>query len=442
MRLRLNGVVAGLCFLLPVAAFGQPELTIDQAVSIALQNNRQIRAAILEVNKSKDTEAAFRTNRLPQFKIFAYEGQLLTHLDFTIPKGTFGALPGLGPFPPLDDVITTYRRPFTVLIGMANQPISQLYRINLGIKAEALNGAIAKAKVSLQEQAIANNVKKTYYNIVQAQSALVATEESIKLLHEMERLATNALAEQAALKSDLLDTQAGLAKAESQEVTLRDTAATLKEKMNNLMARDLATDFRVAETAEVKPWELDLAATRAKALDQRPELREARLQAERAELDRKAKKAEFIPDVTLNASYISPFNVQFLPTNVTVVGLFLNWDVFDWGKKKHELAAKADVVQQAQTAVDETASQIQVEVGLDFRKLEETQAQLKAANLALTADQEKVRVALDKYEQNAVLLKDVLQLRASLAENTYKYQETLLSFWSARADLEKAIGER
>ena len=83
-----------------------------------------------------------------------------------------------------------------------------------------------------------------------------------------------------------------------------------------------------------------------------------------------------------------------------------------------------------------------MEVGLDFRKLEDARAQLRVANLALAADQEKVRVALDKYEQKAVLLKDVLQLKASLAEKTYQYQESLMSFWTARADLEKASGEK
>ena len=106
------------------------------------------------------------------------------------------------------------------------------------------------------------------------------------------------------------------------------------------------------------------------------------------------------------------------------------------------MASKIETVQQAKTAVEEATEQIQVEVGMNFRKLEETRRQLRVANLALEADQEKVRVALNRYEQNAVLFKDVLQLRAALAEKTYKYQETLMSFWNARAALEKASGEK
>jgi outer membrane protein len=440
--LRLLKLGSCLLLLWPAVVWGQDQLTLDQAMSMALQKNRLVKVAQLDVHKSENDVRILRTYRLPQFRVNTDAGQLLTRVNFTIPAGVFGALPGAGPFPPTDTTISTARKPFMAILAQANQPLSQLYRIGLGVNAERLNTEIQRAKLNLQEQNVVNDVKKTYYNLVQSQSALVATDETIKLLNELERVAANAVEQQVILKGDLLDAQAGLAKAEAQAVSLRNTSATLKEKLNSLMARDILTDFTVAGGADVKPWELDLAQTRAKAVAQRPEIREARLQVERAEIDRRAKKSEYIPDVTLNMTYVSPFNIQFLPLNVTAVGIVVSWDVFDWGKRKHELASKSDIISQARMAVDEATSQIQVEVGLNFRKLEDARAQLKVANLALAADQEKVRVALDKYEQNAVLLKDVLQLKASLAEKTYKYQETLTTFWAARADLEKASGEK
>jgi len=431
-----------LLLLLPALAWSQEELTLDQAISAALQKNRLIKVAQIDISKAEQDVAVMKTNRLPQFKLDMMQGQFLSPVTFTLPAGLFGVIPGLGPFPPNPAQINTWRRPFTLVMAQANQPLSQLFRIGLGVDAKKLDRDIAKEKLSLQEQTVVNDVKKTYYNLVQAQSALVATQETIKLLQELNRVAQNAVDEQAILKSDLLDAQTGLAKAQSQETTLRDTAATLKEKMNGLLARDLATEFAVTGTADVKPWELDLPATRALAVAQRPELREARLKAQEAEIDRRAKKAEYIPDVSLSLNYLSPFDIHFLPENIGSIGISVSWDVFDWNRKQHELAQKTDVIEQAKAAVDETESQILVEVGLNFRKMEEARQQLRVSNLALQADQEKVRVALNKYDQNAVLLKDVLQLQASMAEKTYQYQESLMSFWTARADLEKSIGER
>lgn len=425
----------------PMMAASQ-ELTLDQAISLALQKNRLIKVAQLEVSKSEHDTQVMRTYRLPQFKLNLMQGQLLTKVSFTFPPGSLGAFPGIGPFPPTTTDITTPRRPFTLIQAQANQPISQLFRIGLGIDAKKLDTEIAKEKLSMQEQDVVNDVKKTFYNLVQAQSALSATEETITLLKEINRIAENGLQEQVVLKSDMLDAEAGLAKAESEATTLDDAVATLKEKMNDLLARDLATEFTVSQTTEEKPWELDLVATRALALQQRPEIREARLKSQEAEIDRRAKKSEFIPDVSLSMNYLSPFDIKFLPENIAAVGITVNWDVVDWGRKKQELAAKTDVIEQARTGVDEAAAQIQVEVGRNFRKLEEARQELHVAELELDADREKVRVALNKYDQHAILLKDVLQMKASLAEKTYKYQEALLSFWTARADLEKSIGER
>jgi outer membrane protein TolC len=426
----------------PTIAWAQEELTLDQATSIALQKNRRVKISQLEVVKSEHSVEVARTNRLPQFKFTGMEGQLFTKLDFLFPGGSFGVFPGIGPFPPAPAHVIEGRKPFTFLWAQANQPLSQLFRIRLGIDAEKLGVQIAKEKLSLEEQTVLNDVKKTYYNLLQTQSGLRATDETLKLFQELNRVVSNALAEQVALKSDVLDTETGLATVESQALQLRNGAATLKEKMNSLLGRDLKTEFTVSAAAETKPWELDLASTRAKALEQRPELREARLKIQQADIDRRAKRAEYIPDVSLSFNYISPFNVEILPKNVAAVGLVMNWDVFDWGKKKHELSSKIAVVEQAKTAVDEATAQIELEVGLDFRKLDEARLQLRVTNLALQADQEKVRVALNKYEQNSVLLKDVLQLKATLAEKTFKYQEAVMTFWRARADLEKAIGER
>jgi outer membrane protein TolC len=66
---------------------------------------------------------------------------------------------------------------------------------------------------------------------------------------------------------------------------------------------------------------------------------------------------------------------------------------------------------------------------------------LRVTALSRDVAQERVRVGLNRYEEKAVTLKDVLQLQTTLAENSHKYLESLLAYWTARADLEKAMGE-
>ena len=67
--------------------------------------------------------------------------------------------------------------------------------------------------------------------------------------------------------------------------------------------------------------------------------------------------------------------------------------------------------------------------------------QVRIAQLARETAQESLRVTTNKYQLQAALLSDVLQKQTSLADTVQQYQQAILSFWMAKADFEKAIGE-
>jgi len=432
-----------LCVLLlaPAVALPQETLTLDQAVGVALKSNRLVRAAELEIEKADDAVEMARTFRLPQFSFRLYEIQFLAKSNFLFPGAIFGSFPQIGPVPPVATPVEIARRPASIPYFQASQPLTQLRRVKLGVELQRLSRQIAAEKLREQQEDIANQVKTTYYNLLQAQSGLDATEESLKLFKELDRVSNEALLQQVALRGDVLEAQAGRAKTELDLVVLRNTSSTLKEKLNELMGRDLSTDFMVRGALEPEAYPMDLAAVRARAMEQRPELREARLKKQQAEADYKSKKTEYIPDVSLIFTYLSPFNVDVVPKNITVAGFALSWDVFDFGRKRHDLLAKSHTIEQAGAGIDETAAQILLDVGNRYRKLEEARQQLSVATLSRDVSQERVRVGLNRYEQQTVMLKDLLQLQTSLAETTYKYSESLLAYWTARAELEKAMGE-
>jgi outer membrane protein TolC len=65
---------------------------------------------------------------------------------------------------------------------------------------------------------------------------------------------------------------------------------------------------------------------------------------------------------------------------------------------------------------------------------------LVTARLAQETAGENVRVLNARYAAQEALIKDVLQSQAALGEANHQYQQALLSFWTAKADFEKAIG--
>lgn len=415
-------------------------LTLEQAIALALRDNRQVKSAALEVHKAEDRLAAARTRRLPEFKFNALGSQLLSSIDFKFEQGVFGNYPGIGPIPATETVISTPRQPTFVMIGQVNQPLSQLYRIGLNLKQLDAGREIASQQMRAQQQSVINNVRQAYYAILQTQSALRTTEETIKLYRELDRVTDDYVVQQVALKAEGLEVKTRLAKAEYEAREMSDQLASQKEQLNQLLGRDVHTEFVLSAAPAFSRYEADVVAARAKALAERPEIQEAKLKIKQAEYDRRIKKSEYIPDVSLSFSYVTPQNINFVPRQIATLGVTVSWEPFDWGRKKREIAEKNRSIEQAEQAWRETESAVLIEVNSKFRKLQQTHQLLAIGRLAEETATEQVRVASNRYTARAALLKDVLNAQNSLAEANHQYQQALLAFWAARADFEKAIG--
>ena len=126
----------------PMAPVGSV-VTLEQAITLALHNNRQVKNAVLEVDKAADRVAQAQTRRLPALDVQVLESYLLTPIDFTFKQGTFGTFPGTGPIPAKDTTIRTERKPATIVAARVTQPLSQLYRIGLSVGLQEAGGAMA-----------------------------------------------------------------------------------------------------------------------------------------------------------------------------------------------------------------------------------------------------------------------------------------------------------
>ena len=416
-------------------------LTLDEAVNLALRNNRTVHISTLDVEKLGQNISAFRTHRLPVIQIALMGSGLLTPLSFEFKQGAFGTFPGIGPIPAQNKDITTPRQFTGFMMNSVAQPLSQLYKINLGLKSLEFSRDIGREDLRAKQHEIRNQVTRLYYDLAQTQTALDASLQTIQFYTELDRVTDQFLLQQAVLKADSIDVKMRLAKEQLEAVKLRNTLETRQEQMNQVMGRDIRQRFRVSASRAPDAAELDLAVAQSRALDQRPEVRQAQLKIKQAEYDRRQKKAEYIPDVSLSVHQLSFLNVDMLPTNVLTAGVDLTWEPFDWGRKRHELAEKSETIEQAQTALSETESQVLLEVNAQFRKVQEAAAALQVARLAIDEAVEKLRVASDAYRIQSVRLDQLLQVQAGNSTATSEYQKALSNYWTARADLAKAMGE-
>jgi outer membrane protein len=442
MKTGFLAVALSLAATLPVLAEdkGDP-LPLEQAIQLALEHNRQVVSQNLQVDKTSDALAIAHTHRLPAVDLNFITGQLVTRLDFTFPAAAFGTFPGIGPVPATQTAITTPRRPAALLFATVAEPLTQWPRINLGIRASELDQQAERERLRRARQAVVAQVKQIYFGILQAQSALDATTESLALYRELNRVTHERVQQQVVLKSDSLEVELRLAQAEQMQLTQQHQVDTLQEQLNQAMGRDIATPFTVVRVPDTPIAAIDLATATRQAQDRNPDIREARLRVEQADVDRRAKRAERIPDLSFTFNYISPLNVEVVPTQIASVGLQLQWQPLDWGKRGRELATKERALEQARLALQDAEDRVALAVHAQVRKLEELRAQVRITALGQDLARERLRVKTEQIKLSASLPADVLQTQAQLAESSARYQQALLDFWTTRAQLDQTLGE-
>lgn len=117
---------------------GLPELTIEQAVEIAVANNSNLETASLETQRAIDDLAAARTRRFGNTQFTGLGAELVTKPSVTFPAGSFGNYSATGPIPGLNQTITIARKPVGTANILVDQPLSTQYQLHLQLRALAL----------------------------------------------------------------------------------------------------------------------------------------------------------------------------------------------------------------------------------------------------------------------------------------------------------------
>ena len=423
-------------------AFGQTDqvLTIRDAVAAAMKENRQVQVSGLDVDKARENTAGIKDTRLPQFQTYVLGGEAVRPITFSIPRGALGYFPATGPIPGQNATVTTPQQFTAAIFAQVSQPLSQLWKIRLAIEASKLGESMASESLRQQRQDTAQSVRDLYYQIVQTQTQIESAESNEKYLVELQEETDRNLAAQTALKGDSLSVKAKLSQQRYQLITLHDTIATQKESLNRLLGRDLGISFSVETQPMPGSEEIDLAAARQEAIANRAEVRQARLQVEKAETDVRRERAEYIPELSAHLTYFSLPSVSFAPQNILEAGFMLQWQPWDWGQKHHVTRSLEMTAQQSSLNEQDAAQQVTLDVNSKFRALAESRALLDTAALSQESEREKLRVMTNRYHEKAALLADVLQQEAAVTQSDADYRKAVAGFWKAKASFERALG--
>ena len=420
---------------------GGEVLTLDQALHLARSHNRDLKQFGLDVSKQREALGEAKTHFYPRLDTSVLAAQLLAPLDFTVKAGQFGIFPSTGPIPGSNVNFHTPARPIAIASAAATQPITQLVRIHLSVEEQRLKVEAAQLSFGEREQKLVEDVRQSYYQVLQSQLQFDSQQLTVKYLKELLQLTERRISQQAALEADRLSVKAEVAKAFYQLTTIEDTLADRKEALNHLLGRSVQMEFSVEPVPAALPEQEDLSAARTTALEHRPEIKLAANRMRQSELATKSEKTHYIPDVSIQASYIGTANFTFLPKNIGAIGALVTWQPWDWGEKRHKVHQAALAEKQAGLSSEDIREVILLEVNSNFRHLREARSHLAVAEAVRDAETERMRNQKEAYSQQSILLSDLLKQQSSLADAESQYHQAVLAYWSARSDFQKTLGE-
>jgi outer membrane protein len=431
-------VVAVMCA--PCVLHGQT-ITLTEAVRTAERHDRSIRIAELEREKALLEVGVARTRRFPIFSITALGSQPLTQLGITLERGSLGVYPFDGPIP---GETTTLQSPLRFgFIGYASvsQPLTQLYKIGLGMELAAVGVDATTEQVRARRQGVVNEVRRLYYGIAQAESGKATLHATVEFLRQLDRETSQQAIQRVALQADLLSVKAQLVHAEYELLKMDDPIQTQKEQLNRLMGRPIDAPLLIAVSSIVENETGSLTDAYAEALMSRPEIRLAKVQQRRTQLERRLASAERIPDISLSLFALRTVNFSSVfPNSVSSVGLQATWDVFDWGRKRKDIQAKQNAEAQSALELEDTEARVMADVAHQYRRIVEARKQVELAQAFQSSNTEALRVARNRYVQREAVLSEVVKFQSSLADANHRYTQALMDLATAQADFERAMG--
>jgi outer membrane protein TolC len=418
------------------------ELTLPQAIDLAIEQNRSLKLKQLDVVDSEQKKKIARTDYFPQIKNESTAFHITELQQTVIPEGSLGTLAATGPIPAKTAIIgqgdfTAY----TSGTGLS-QSFTKMFKIHQENRAATADINSAKILVNQAEDDLALKVKQLYYGILIAQLKREAAKQEENAAQVTFRENTSSVEQGSAMKVVALESRAALVGAKQTVLTQNLQIRDLTLQLNDLLDLPLNTQLQLREEPSVGAASIPARDECVRtAREQSPEIRAAQQAVEKAKAGLAAAKDAYIPDLSGFARYSYQSGIPFLVHNFGTFGVIFTYELFDGGRRDAEISESRTMLSKAQLNLANVEKEVTVQVDLAYDKVEQMQSLVTVAEEALTAQSEAARVAEREVEQHEALASASAEAAAKTSSAKASLLEANLGLSLAQSELKRAMGE-
>src|SRR5690606_29894872 len=327
---------------------------------------------------------------------------------------------------------------------------------------------INEAGLALQRDNVIHQTRQLYYGALLAARQVEVLQASVSRTRQTLSEATLLVAQGVQPKLTELQAEVQLANQETQLIQAQAAAENARDQL--LLTLGLPVDQPIVLRGELAAPDGELYRTVGlldavrTALDERPDLEQARLAVRLQEVQRSITRAAYFPTVSAFANLGYSGNVPDNRQVVTqtgpfefetddrgffsdsywqpsvAVGIQLNWNLFDGFQTRYRVQQNTIAVQQAQIQYEQAEEAAKLEVAQALREVESARRRLSAQQQTVETAQTAYDFAFERLRNGVGTQLDVRQASDNLDQSRLLYLQAVYDLLVARSNLERAMG--
>ena len=397
------------------------ELTLDEAVKLALTNNPTGKIAVFDFEAAKGALTAARSARW--FSISA------SHKD----ARSLSATTDLRPNPVETDQYTnSVSLNWTLWSG--NKVESQISQAKLAL--DSSQWGVAKARQQLKYDAT-----DAYFKFMAARDNVKLNQESVERLERYLQDVKLQFEVGVVAKVDVLRSEVELAKAKQSLIEAQNTYDLTMANLNNIIGFPLTTELNIKGDLSYARYEKELAFCVDAALRQRPEISQYTDAAKSAQEGITVAKSGYLPTVSAvyNAGW---YDSKFAGGNNYNWSVYLltNWTLFDSGYTAGKVKQAVEGYKKAQEQLKQTVDSVQLDVRQTYLSLKAAEQSIATSSSAVGLAEEDYKIKVIRYQAGVGTNLDVLDAQVALTTAKNNFLKAMYEYNNFRAKLDKAMG--
>jgi len=415
--------------------------TLQQAVSIALEQNPERKVALAEMKAASADVQQARSSLLPHVTFFE------TATDGTDPVYVFGSKLRQQRFTTADFGLSVLNTPgpysnFSTRLGGTWNLFDSFASWRAVHRAERLKEATGH-QLGRTEQEIIFHAVDSYYNVLLAKKQLTVAEQAIKTAQAILDRSKDRFESGVAVQSDFLSAQVRMATRKQELIRAQDNLALARARLSTAMGLSTEKEFDPSDTlAEKALPPKSLEEAEKQAVEMRPDLKRIRSEEAAQQQSVLIAKSSFGPRVNALGGWETD-NPTFAGGgggNSWLAGVEVQVDLFEGGAKRAQLSHERALEERIAATKALATDAIRLEVRRAYYEVDAAREQIEVARAAIAEAQESLRINQDRYNSGLSTITDLLASEEATRRSESDYWEAVYRYHTGYANLELSSG--